>query len=1653
MNNDSQFSAEPDPLKRAELLDQSFRQAFSSDSQVVAYYQSLDDQGKGQYVSHLSEQFKAKHADAFQVELEPARTETRQMQGRLMSGTSIEVTVPAKTRPLLNIEAERFIQALPNLDPSSLDDETFVQTIPAVRGFAAQGVISDEVSERWRRQGEHRIETRNDKLREQHGKEVTRFVGPLGEPETKVVLPSGIGARDSIEGTAANAGGSGFLEPFARIGRKIVSDLDSLTPTPDPVADFANSAKPLREDVDPLERAVRGEVIDDFNSLGALSNALALTVFGSGPVAAARNLTVPQRVGAFAGVDVAASIPSAPDLPGFTTEALGVDRESLLGQTLTVGENVALGALINTFQEVSAARRAKQQLADMNREQAIEFLAEELEQPNSAIAEALAQGEQLSTTRSGNQALDELTDLKALVSGDEAAQVRLAAKEEFAERVELGRQQAAAAAEQARISERAAKERIAEQTEAAAKEIPDPEPEITQLSEDRLTAMAEEGNAAAANEIERRALEGDLFDPAEELQAVIKELGGLPTSKNLREIGDPLAGDVATFEQSVNRGQRMRLFNAEARQLDDLRLGLEERGFSFQTVDDLFVALDDSLRGVRRFPDFGNHADFAAAPKSNDPGSSGDGGNGLSSQSKRFVQDFFNRLRNANAEKFDALQLDFLDDQQWSRFARRNPIMNDTNAVYAFGAGRILFKASDEALKGDGVVDFLVHESGHFAHDFILGDDFVREQWVKLSPEKRQQAWKAYAGQSAPSVDDNLLINDPTARREWAAMQFARVVRGESEQLISEGVDRGLVDKLQAWFEEIRQIVSQFIGDANLTTDELDRVIIDRLRYADPEALPSDALVKKERGAFTSQKKHETLSKVAQGHTTASEQQFFTPIPNKVTIAEAREIIERDGIEKTKQRVLSPQSNLQPRQRAVLTEALVNYYDRAYQAALRAGDPAAQQLLDEFITLESAYVQLGTQLAQGLQAFSLKGLNLVPEKWVRQYRKLLEEAQEAHKASRGPAPKPKDDGTPGSFDFDESVAAEIERRAQEARETPEGFARAEKLNDLRKFIASQVPAGRGDLFISLAYASVLSGPQTQLINFSSTSLQGLSDAMSASITNPAALRDIWVGYYQGLARGLNDAVGVLGKGIQYKGQFQKLSDIPPILESHVFVGGPWNPLNYAKFVGRTMGASDMLFFRASEQSRSRVLARQIAKEEGLAGNALSRRVNQIMGTTTEAQQSAASQASREGFTGIEQRRRIAEILEQARPEDLRRSAQNFALRSTYNQEPEGYLGIIAKAMARLTEQIPLLKLVVPFTRVVANVSNRLIDYSPIGFARAFVNRKELLDEGTDVFQQQLAQAFMGTTAMGLLAWRTAEYIDHEDPPFMVTGKGTNNLSRDRQLAAAGWRPYALKLGDRYISYKETPFAMPLAIVGNYFDAVRYRELSQEAAADRAAYALSQLPRVILDQSFLTGIRDLFEGLSRDPLTQEKGWTERLAGNARSILIPNLVRQIDKIFDPKVYTDDSIQEFLIRDIPIVRSLHGKPILNSLGEPIRANWELSERVLPRFTTLEKSDPVWRAITEHDAWLPDYRTTATLHEIVDGQLEKRDMTPDEYYSYVQRRGELTREMLEPIVSRFNEMPKEAVQDTIQSISNAAGEQARSELQNAVGWRQSDD
>lgn len=630
----------------------------------------------------------------------------------------------------------------------------------------------------------------------------------------------------------------------------------------------------------------------------------------------------------------------------------------------------------------------------------------------------------------------------------------------------------------------------------------------------------------------------------------------------------------------------------------------------------------------------------------------------------------------------------------------------------------------------------------------------------------------------------------------------------------------------------------------------------------------------------------------------------------------------------------------------------------------------------------------------------------------------------------------------GMPELTDTQLARLEELAEKVRKAPEGSPKSEAMRALLGNIEDQLPIVKADVFWSMWYANMLSGYQTQERNILSTTANVLSNLGISMAVDPKNAPFALMGFISGIKKGWREAKYTLQTGeMPVHIVAQSKMEAPMILERSPFKGF-YKVLNNWKYVLRLMVAEDAIAFKPAQEQRAMMVAADVARAEGLSGRMLWERVAELVGRDAAQIAEFEEQAKSEGFTGYRLQRRVDELSEMARPEAITKSSIDYAKRGTFNYRPEGVAGIIGQKIREITRNYPLGRAIVPFTQIVANVTNTSLDYSPWGFVRAVKGMRQIGGKRRAIVGHEraslMAKAVVGSTAMiAAYALDRLNGGDDDDKTgwFGVFGKGSGDSNKDNQMRERGWRPWSIKLGKHYFDYRLTPLAIPLGVIGSVRDAERWRKLDEKDIYIRLGFAALRSLSVITDMSFMSGITQLMGLLDQNNVEgSARKLNSFIARSTVGAVVPNFFKQLDRTFDPTLRDSSGFLEACLREIPIASRLAG-PRLNVLGEPVK------QRVGPVSLVLGKeigTDPVWNLIVKNEAWI----SVPDKAQYIYGGRRERKMTENEYYDFIKYRGEFLREKIERNLSRMEGRSKARINEDIDRYTLQARDKAKSRI-----------
>lgn len=630
---------------------------------------------------------------------------------------------------------------------------------------------------------------------------------------------------------------------------------------------------------------------------------------------------------------------------------------------------------------------------------------------------------------------------------------------------------------------------------------------------------------------------------------------------------------------------------------------------------------------------------------------------------------------------------------------------------------------------------------------------------------------------------------------------------------------------------------------------------------------------------------------------------------------------------------------------------------------------------------------------------------------------------------------------------------ELANKVQNAK-GPEAQSKATQ--DLLKYQSSLAGINMADVAMSIWYANVLSGLSTQTMNVYANFTETGGELWTSVIDDPKKAKRMAIGLFQGYGKGLLQAKDVLKTG--YTPVRDSKIDNQNVLERYTLPGGHWNPYNYLKYIGRVMAASDIFAYAGLKEMRSQQLAMAMALKEGKDSptSLIEKRANEILYNTKERSIEAEIAASKEGLTGDAKQRRVFELMEEGRPEELTEDAKDFAAQGTFNYDPVGIMGALTYGINQVSNVVSIkgikpISFIVPFTRIIANVTNRYLDWSPWGLVRAakggvgyknpLLGDRFVKEYTPEERRREVIKAVTGT--IGMIAMYALTEPDEEgNSEIEITADGTGDYKKNYELAETGWQPYSVKINGKWYEYKNTPLAIPFAWIGYHRDTQKYKD--EKSDGDKLGIMMYGSVKYVMDMSFLSSLSDFFTAFSKDH-SEGAGFLEKAgkatARTAKSFVIPNLFTQLarsyEEINDLPLKQAKSIQEDLVRDMPVLRD-NLNDMYNALGELVYP--DQNKKYIPFKVNPESDDKVWKLIIDNQAWIG----TPKKNQIVyDRKLKgERSMTEDEYNAFAILSGQKIKKKIEENYKSLIKMDKGAVQDKIKDYKEVARKSAKYEV-----------
>ncbi len=505
-----------------------------------------------------------------------------------------------------------------------------------------------------------------------------------------------------------------------------------------------------------------------------------------------------------------------------------------------------------------------------------------------------------------------------------------------------------------------------------------------------------------------------------------------------------------------------------------------------------------------------------------------------------------------------------------------------------------------------------------------------------------------------------------------------------------------------------------------------------------------------------------------------------------------------------------------------------------------------------------------------------------------------------------------------------------------------------------------------------------------------------------------------------------------------------------------------NIFNLYKYSGRNLSAQDKLMLNTSYEIELAHILRDKLRSKTLHGRALTKEVMRIfngehldmdeINATLESDNELYKKMTGTEMSSLQKAIRKRElVLEQLpiTPEE-KEEAEMLARSNIFTDDRAGLFGTLASGLGYIANSSPIagaiVKPFVPFTKVVGNVAEYMMDHVPFyGLLRAngwsISALKKLVDaeiptaqmgaRGSRAYYEQMGRAWFGTLTFSVALLM---FLGNDDEDDIEISGGYNKEGFKKRGRENVLPPYTLRIKNVKIPYKNIPsLAIPLSLIGNINDALKDKrdegDLMERMTVALLLDAVFNSVFMVKDMSFLDGVQRGTQIISDAASADEKKWGQIGEGLIKSYLgfatrpLPqnnNAIQQIWKVFDPTSYSQSEIKGMLGYAMGI-QHFTNKPTIDQLGNTITSY--PGETLMPytHWLNIKGKDERWKFLAKYNA-IPNKIYNRTMQ--IEGQdgIEKRKLEEDELYDYTFRAGGLFSDSLEAYMEDTAKVEKRA-------------------------------
>ena len=539
---------------------------------------------------------------------------------------------------------------------------------------------------------------------------------------------------------------------------------------------------------------------------------------------------------------------------------------------------------------------------------------------------------------------------------------------------------------------------------------------------------------------------------------------------------------------------------------------------------------------------------------------------------------------------------------------------------------------------------------------------------------------------------------------------------------------------------------------------------------------------------------------------------------------------------------------------------------------------------------------------------------------------------------------------------------------------------------MAKMVADSDKPNFIDMLLEYRTSALLTSPKTHIVNIAGNLLTLAGDVADKFVSEQFARINSWLGMESGTAVG--EAMA------QFRGMIGAIGDALILAKKNWQTGVSAYTGAKAELSGKQLGAI---------RSGATLFGYEI-KQDTLFGKAVDmigkivRVPYQALSTSDEFFKTVAyrgevrAQAYRQTMQELEAKTitkegvgaRFQELIDNP-PENIRLEGQGKAQYLTFTNTPN----YLAQQIQKITNNYPLLKLVIPFVRTPANIFDMAMQHTPLApLYKSF--RADVMAGGA---RQEMALARMATGSSLMLA------VGDMAMNGVITGGGPRNSAHRKALEATGWQPYSVKIGDKYYSYSRLdPISTILGLGADFIEITNnsYNEddVDNEDTLSVASCVVFSVANGLLSKNYVYGLAQFMENIKGGART------EKYIKDVLTSFVPNISRDIRNLADPYAReTFDLIDSYKNRligfseDLPVKRDIFGREmsVVSGFGP-------VYDFLVPVRVSNKDAEPIDFEIVKQEVWVQMPRKTLSFGRGITVDLKER---LDIYSRYVELAG----------------------------------------------------